>query len=62
MHKLEAIRLINKELTKGEGIPEAIILAIMSFSLEASEMIRNAKAKSEPELSPFKAPFFLMQW
>ena len=64
MHKLEAICLIKKELAKGDDLPEALILAILSLVQEASEFIRNesASVQSEEEVSPFKPPSLLMQW
>ena len=68
MHKLMAIHLINKELTKGKDVPEALILAIMTLLREASDAMEDQRAskKSEAESGkkelPFKSPPFLMQW
>ena len=66
MHKIEAIRLINEELAKGEDVPEAIILAATSFINEASNRIGNVTAnmhkKPEVCISRIKTPVFLRQW
>jgi hypothetical protein len=63
MHKLEAIRLINKELEKGKDIPEIIIFAVMSLIADAGEIMRRISEKGPVvEIFPFKPPFVLMEW
>jgi hypothetical protein len=63
MHKLEAIRLINKELGKGRDVPEGIIYAIANLVPEASEIMKRiSEQESQAEAFPFKPPFFLMDW
>jgi hypothetical protein len=63
MHKLEAIRLINKELEKGRDVPEIILYAIMSLIADASEIMKRMSEKvPQAEVLPFKPPFVLMDW
>lgn len=67
MHKIEAIRLINEELTKSEEVPEGIILAATSFISEAIGRIGTVKtvggsAPSKVGVSQIKTPLFLRQW
>jgi hypothetical protein len=64
MHKREAIRLVREELVKGPDIAEELILAIMGFVTEASEMFGMASASAESRLqsSPFKPSPLLVQW
>jgi hypothetical protein len=64
MHKLEAIRLVKEELAKGPDVPEAIILAVMSFIGEAAETIgkENSVEESGSKVNPFKPPLLLEQW
>ena len=62
-HKIEAIRLINKELEKNvKGLPEAIILAVMCIMRDPIDAIESQKVIEQPETSPFKQPYFLLQW
>jgi hypothetical protein len=68
MHKIMAIHLINKELTKGKDVPEALILAIMTLLREASDTMEDQRASEQSEAEsgvkeiPFRPPPFLMQW
>jgi hypothetical protein len=62
MHKMEAIRQINRELEKGKDIPDEVILAVISLPGEASESLKSRSTSMKLEVSPFKQPFFFMQW
>jgi hypothetical protein len=63
LHKLEAIRQINKELNKGKDVPEIIIYAIMSLVADASEVMKRMSERGAlVEDSPFKPPFVLVEW
>jgi hypothetical protein len=62
-HKIEAIRLINKELKENDkGVSEAVILAILCIMQDPISTIGSQKVIEPPETSPFKQLFFLLQW
>lgn len=60
-HKIEAIRQINRELDKAD-VPDEVILAVISLPGEASETLKNRRTPMQLDVSPFKQPFFFMQW
>jgi hypothetical protein len=62
MHKLEGIRLIQQDIERGKNIPDGVILAVMSLTEEASEVLKRRSTRVELEAYQFKAPFFFMQW
>lgn len=65
MHKFEAIRLINEELSRGGDIPEAIILAKVSLLREAGDTIKSGNEDQKLTVNrylPFKLALLPMQW
>jgi len=65
MHKFEAIRLVNEELSKGADIPEAVILAIVSLIREASDTIKSDNDDQKTTVNrylPFKLALLPIQW
>jgi hypothetical protein len=65
MHKFEAIRLINEELSRNRDIPEAIILAIVSLIREARKTVKSdnyGNQLKENRYLPFKLVLLPMQW
>jgi hypothetical protein len=62
MHKIEAIRLINEELENNMDISEGVILSILQMTEDPDIYIQNQGVAVQPEVSPFKEPFFLTSW